>query len=325
MPRIAMQTPLPPAADKITDENKMNLAICMTCKNIEIYWKYVIRNIEKLSHYNLYLIFVYDNCNDSTGFILKTYKRKTKHNVYVKRLKDNNSYLRTVRIANARNECLKILYSLKDIKYHIFLDPDDKNSVEWVNSHLIDYYINEDKTWDCMTFNRGFYYDTWALNIGDFKWHSWGWGEYSTWVNRMLWGYLQETFKETQEDLICHSAFCGLAIFRTDKFKDIEYRGRIKDIPKNFFKKEDLNKSISMVNKLAKVHVAPLMQREIPYVTFDVKKLDSPKNYMEHPPVKLLPDEICEHIYYCISATRLNNCVIKISRKSLSAEEEFRL
>ena len=293
--------------DKMGIHPKMDLAICMICRNVAFFLPMIFKNIERLSHYNLHLIFVYDNCRDETAKVLQMYKENSKFNVYIKETINNNSELRTVRIANARNECLKILYSLNDIQYHIVLDPDDTNSVSWENSHLIDHYINIDKTWDCISFNRENYYDIWALMVDDFKWHSWGWGEFSEYINKTINEYIKIKINNSKEDIECHSAFNGLAIYKTRRFKGIEYKGFISDIPKNFFKKEDLNKSISFINKLTKSDV---------FINFDTKKLDSTKNYHSNKPV-IKPGEICEHIYYHIHAKRLNNCVIKISTKIL--------
>ena len=49
--------------------------------------------------------------------------------------------------------------------------------------------------------------------------------------------------------------------------------------------------------------------------SLDSINLDSIKNSFDGGNVK--PGEICEQIYYHISAKRLNSCVIKISTKSL--------
>jgi hypothetical protein len=291
----------------------MNLAVCMICRDVEFFLPLIFKNIEKLSHYNLHLIFIYDNCIDKTGELLKMYKEKSNFNIYIKELTNNNSKCRTVRIANARNECLKILYTLDNIQYHIVLDSDNVNCVSWDNSHLIDYYINEDKSWDCITFNRKIYYDTWALMIDDFKWHVWGWGVFSKYIVKIIRLYIEEKLKISKEDIECHSAFNGFAIYRTQKYKNIKYIGWFKDIPKNFFKKEDINKSISFINKISNINE---------YITIDSKKLINNWFVDNEKLINIHQGEICEHIYYNLSAKKLNNCVIKISTKCLQSIDD---
>jgi hypothetical protein len=124
----------------------------MACRNVSRYLLPVFKNISKLTNYNVIIVVVYDNCRDDTENILYKIKKNIPNEFYIKKLENNNSLLRTVRIANARNACLDILDKI-DTNYHIFLDPDNVNIEEWDIS-VIDYYIKKYKKWDIISFNR---------------------------------------------------------------------------------------------------------------------------------------------------------------------------
>jgi hypothetical protein len=276
----------------------MNLVICMTCRNVGVHLPYIFANLERLIGYTLHFIFVYDNCIDNTETLLNEFKAKH-DNVHISHLKNNNSKMRTVRIANARNECLRILKEV-DTDFHIFLDPDDRNINKW-NINVIDEYIKFRNDWDCISFNVNPYYDTWALQTKEFMWHSWGWGDHSSNVNEILRKHTENKLSDTNDDIEVISAFCGFAIYRTKKFNGLKYIGNINEFPKKFFKKEEINKSISFINKFIPAKIN--------------KDLMSDKNYFRGWEV-ILPGEICEHIYYHTQAHRNGN-KIKISKKEL--------
>lgn len=297
----------------------MKLAICMCCRNVEETLPHVFKNILLLEKYSPMLVIVYDNCKDNTERIIKTFLNDYKFNKYLIHLGNNISMLRTERIANARNACLNVVNN-SDIDFHIMIDCDEINIKPW-DINLIDYYINLDN-WDSISFNGNNttlkgegYYDKWALLIDNLKWHVWGYGESSRYLIPFVEKYVSNKLQDSiNEEIECHSAFNGFAIYRTKKFKECMYLGKISEYPKNFFKKEDINKSISFILGL------PGFKN----VGVDVRvnyPLNSEKNvssiFKKGNCVKILPDEICEHIYYHLSAKK-KGLSIKICKKNIT-------
>ncbi len=294
----------------------------MVCRNCEKHLEKIFENLKQLEKYTPYLIIEYDNCEDSTEQLIKEYTKNIKMNVRIISIKNNNSIFRTERISIARNTCLDFLDTI-ETDFHIMIDSDAINTRKW-NIDIIDYYLSRDD-WDCISFNgdnsnetTGYYYDKWALNIDDFRWHCWGFGNMSAIVSKGLENYINEKLNNNSE-VECHSAFNGFAIYRTEKFKGIRYKGLISNIEPNFFKKKDINKSIEFVNKLPEIIYYNKKRRDMVKIYYP---LNSVKNNSDIFKVlygfqSIYPDEICEHIYYNISAKRKNGAIIKISNKNL--------
>jgi len=206
----------------------MNIALCFCVRNCEQYLKEIFINIDHLKtlNINVFSIFVYDNCNDNTKSILENYQINT-DNVIIRNITNNNN-LRTVRIANARNECLKIVYNeLTNIKYHIMIDCDDVCTPRW-DINIIDKYLNnfDNDNWDCISFNLNNYYDIWALLVDDFKHHCWGFAENSSKVVKIMRAYINDKLANCKTNSIeVMSAFNGFCIYKTDRFKGFHYDG----------------------------------------------------------------------------------------------------
>jgi len=300
----------------------MKIAICMVCKNVGKYLQCIFENIKKLMKYNIILIIEYDNCTDNTYEIIKKYITELKIEHKIINLVGNNSICRTERISNARNACLDYLDTLEDIEYHIVLDPDDINSKPW-NINLIQNVLDSEKKWGAISFNgdnskdtEGNYYDKWALLVDDFKWHCWGYGDLSPIIIKEMEKYIFEKF-EQNEIIQCHSAFNGFAIYNTKVFKGLRYCGRISKIDSKFFK-NDIYKSIEFLKKRPYFLEIKNKYSISPEVHFP---LNSDKNqcyiFKESNNVqKILPDEICEHIYYHLCA-KLKGVSIVISKKNI--------
>jgi len=300
----------------------MKLAICMVCRNCEKHLEKIFENLKQLEKYTPYLIIEYDNCVDSTEYLIREYTKKIKMHVQIISIKNNNSAYRTERIANARNTCLDFLDTI-ETDFHIMLDSDDINTGKW-NIDVIDHYLSRDD-WDCISFNgdnsnenTGDYYDKWALYVDDFRWHCWGFGNASIHVIRGLEKYITDKLNNNSE-VECHSAFNGFAIYRTRNFKGIRYKGLISQIDPKFFKKSDINKSITFVEKLP--YVINYSKITGSYVEVHYP-LNTEKNSSDVLSTSsgiqcIYPNEICEHIHYHVSAKRKNGAVIKISNKNL--------
>jgi hypothetical protein len=265
----------------------MNIALCFCVRNCGSYLNDIYKNIElvkKIKNINVYAIFVYDNCTDNSQQLLEEYQKKIGNSDFtIVRNIDNNSNYRTERVAKARNTCLEIVTNeLYDIKFHIMIDCDSVCCTKW-NIDVIEKYLynfdNDD--WDCISFNREYYYDIWALLFDDFKHHCWGFGYKSQNVITIMRECIENKLNTCETNSIyVTSAFNGFCIYKTEKFKGLRYDGlysnieiteeeRLKTV--EAFKKYDLD--VTIVNTV----------------------------------------ECCEHIYFHMLALK-RGCKIKISK-----------
>lgn len=277
--------------------------ILAAVKNCEKHLPQIFCNIDSLRtiYPDLHCIFIYDHCSDKTGTILMEYAAKHKPNIYVEELFDNNSKLRTERIAYARNRCLTIFYERQiNSDYFIFIDADNVNENPWnVNKMKEIMEKNQiENTWDCLSFNRDPYYDIWALLLLNHSHHCWGFGVQSPKIVRYLKEYMKLKLQICEEEMIeVHSAFNGLAIYKKEKFTNCVYSGNIDVFMKEeFFTKEEIIKTLHYYRKQLKnefIFIQPLR------TTF------------------LDPKEICEHLYFHLMAKKKNHARIYISKSSI--------
>lgn len=216
----------------------MNCIICGTVRNCGSYLLSVFKNIEIIgSLFDDYKIIIYyDNSNDNSLEILKDYqKQNSKLLFYVNKEKLNN--YRTFRIAKGRNLCLNYVKENKDFfPYFIMMDMDDVCSTK-INIEPIKKILNR-TDWDAISFNKREYYDIWALSIKPYYLSCHHFYGKST---NIMYNYITNLLKNAnKDDLIqCASAFCGFAIYRTNKFLNCYYNGKL-DLslfPKNVIKK----------------------------------------------------------------------------------------
>jgi hypothetical protein len=131
---------------------------------------------------------------------------------------------RTHNIANARNRCMDLIREkFADYEYFIMMDCDDVCSKTPNTSVIKSYLIRDD--WDSLSFNKTPYYDVWAFSkypyvLSCHHFHSTPkWGQ-----------FIKKMFNNSKPgNLIpCLSAFNGFAIYRTPKFIDCVYDGRMR-------------------------------------------------------------------------------------------------
>ena len=271
----------------------MNVALCFCVRDCGIYLPYIFKNIELLKtlNYNIYSIFVYDNCVDDSEKQLINYKNKNKDYVIIENIK-NNSKLRTERIAKARNACLNIVYKLENISYHIMADCDNVGAPKW-NIDIINKYLNnfDGDNWDCISFNKRHYYDIWALLYDDFKHNCWGFGKDSINVIMNMRGYIMYKLQNAKSNSIeVISAFNGFCIYKTERFKGFYYDG-LYDNFKSLITEHERNNTIKAFKKL-NLNVKCFDKTNVP---------DSD------------PREHCEHLFYHVSAHKKGR-KIKISK-----------
>lgn len=211
----------------------MKCCICGTVRNCEKYLDKIFENMELIgSLFEEYtVILFYDVSDDDTLYKLQEYKeRSNKLNLYIN--EEPQLPYRTWRIAKGRNKCLDIIrQKYRDYDFFIMMDCDDRCAKD-INLGLLKLYLNRND-WDGLTFNHpDGYYDTWALSKIPFvlSCHH---------FNDPMQGYnlITRLIKTTPKNQLisCISAFNGFGIYRSKKFLNCNYDGRLSYdyIPKN--------------------------------------------------------------------------------------------
>ena len=207
----------------------MKCCICGPVKNCGPYLDIVFKNIEKIgSLFEDYVIIVYyDKSIDNTLLKLKEYQNiNPKLKFYV----NNNmvSKFRTHRIANARNYCLNYINKNNaEYPFFIMMDFDDPNCKNCHPEILQKYLKRED--WDGLSFNTSpKYYDIWGLSIYPYCF-SYNHFKDNNKFYSIIQNYVTEKLKRLPPDglLPCISSFNGFSIYRTNKFLNCRYDGRV--------------------------------------------------------------------------------------------------
>ena len=208
----------------------MNCCICGVVKNCGNYLAKVLENMDKIGKIfkDYKIIIYYDNSNDNTLDILSNYSNKN-HKMFFYVNKMPLSPFRTHNIAKARNFCLKYVRDNKDIfPYFIMMDCDDVNCKEINVEPLRKYLYNNN--WDGLSFNTTpSYYDIWGLSIypycfsynhfnDNFNYHG------------IIKNYIMNKLNSLKPGQLlgCISSFNGFSIYRTNKFLDTYYDGRVR-------------------------------------------------------------------------------------------------
>jgi len=217
----------------------MNCCICGAIKNVGQYLDKIFSNIEKIGSLfeNYVIIYYYDHSTDNTLQKMKEYQAKVgieRFIFYVNKVEI--SQYRTIRIANARNNCFQIVRNYySTCPFFIMIDCDDKCS-EDVKPQILRKYLRRND-WDSLSFNKTDYYDIWALSIQPYMcsflhFQKNPFGTMQQYVTKLL------KQVPTGGLLKCASAFNGFAIYRTEKFLNCTYDGefRLDLIPINYLK-----------------------------------------------------------------------------------------
>jgi len=208
----------------------MNCCICGPVKNCGPYLDKVFKNIEKIgSLFDDYKIVIYyDKSNDNTLQKLKEYQSKNpKMSLYVN--KNPVTPFRTHNIAIARNFCLNFVRNNKEtFPYFIMMDFDDVNCKGLNLEPLRNSLKRED--WDALSFNTSpKYYDIWGLSIYPYCF-SYNHFEENVRNYNIIQNYVTALLNKLPPDglLPCISSFNGFSIYRTNKFLNTYYDGRIR-------------------------------------------------------------------------------------------------
>ena len=208
----------------------MNCCICGPVKNCGPYLTKVLDNIEKIgSLFDDYKILIfYDKSNDNTLDLLKEYQVKNPRLLFYVNEQPLSSF-RTHNIAYARNYCLKyVRENVQTYPYFIMMDLDDVNCKE-VNIEPLRNLLKRD-CWDGLSFNTSpGYYDIWGLSIYPY---CFSYNHFNDNYNyhAIIKDYVTSLLRKLKpgELLPCISSFNGFSIYRTIKFLDTYYDGRVR-------------------------------------------------------------------------------------------------
>jgi hypothetical protein len=204
----------------------MNCCFCGPVKNCGPYLNKVFQNIEKMGKLfdDYKIIIYYDESTDNTLDILKRYQLKNNRFLFYVN-KRPVSLFRTHNIANARNFCLNYVKN-NNFPFFIMMDFDEVNAKECCPEIIQKYLKRED--WDGLSFNTSpAYYDIWGLSIYPYCF------SYNHFKNnvqnyKVIQKYVTDLLDKTNDLLPCISAFNGFAIYRTNKFLNTYYDGKIR-------------------------------------------------------------------------------------------------
>jgi hypothetical protein len=209
----------------------MNCCICGPVKNCGPYLLKVLDNMVKIgSLFDDYTILIYyDKSSDKTLNILKEYQtRNSKMMIYINQ--QPMSPFRTHNIAIARNFCLKFVRENKErFPFFLMMDCDDVNCKE-VNIDIFKKYLYLN-SWDGLSFNTSpKYYDIWGLSIYPFCF-SYNHFENNVRYYNIIQDYIEMLLKKARDKntlVECISSFNGFSLYRTSKFLNTYYDGRVR-------------------------------------------------------------------------------------------------
>ena len=264
--------------------------ICGCAYNVETHILNVFENIQTICNLldDYYIIIAYDESDDNTLDILHQLMDKYPEKMEIVRGNKTMTSIRTQNIANARNQLLQTMneLQLKDFDYFIMMDLDDVCSGRMNPYILKDLFQTERENqplpWDCLSFNRIVYYDLWALSIEPYYFSC---NHYinTRKIQHMMLMHLKEQFgrtilEKTNSGLVpCISAFNGFAIYRLNKFINVQYEWNV-------------HKTLTIFPKYYVDHMSKIVNET---------------------PISRHDD--CEHRYFHIRASQLNNARICIS------------
>jgi hypothetical protein len=214
----------------------MKCCIAGTVRNCGKYLTKIFDNMEKIGTLfeDYVIILYYDNSNDNTLQILQKYQIKHPKLVLYINTEPLLQY-RTHRIALGRNKCLEIMRNdYKTYDYFIMMDCDNRCAFNIKLNLLNAYLLRHD--WDSLSFNHpSGYYDSWALSIRPYVLSCHHFKNASLGL-RMITKMIKTTPR--YKLISCLSAFNGFAIYRTSKFVNCVYSGKLNlnYIPRNFIK-----------------------------------------------------------------------------------------
>lgn len=280
--------------DNITQKNPpKNIYICATVRNCSDFLDKVFLNIDKIIElFDDYKIIIsYDNIQDNSLEVLK--RKKSKYKLELIHALENEDIfhrdMRSQRISNARNECLK--YMRKDnrdeFQYFIVMDMDDVCAGK-LNLEALTYHLSNDSSWDAISFNsKPSYYDIWGLSIEPYLLSCWHFPNGIDIVNKIdCYVSTRLASMKKYELLECQSAFNGFSIYKKSKFINCNYNWRIKNISE-YISKQQIEQNENALGRPFTINTS----------------------YQQY----IHPATDCEHRQFHMEAIRKNGAKIRIS------------
>ena len=275
-----------------------SVIFCSTVKNISQYVDIVYNNIQKLFYmFDEYkIVFYYDNSNDNTLDLLNNLKNRDS-NIKIFTNTEALSHERVHNITKGRNVLLDYIKNYYDhYTYMVMIDFDNVSTGE-INPSVLEKYINDDKNWDCLSFNRNMYYDIWALQYNSIVHHYLGFNEHIAIQNchKLMTNEISDTLANAcemynrtgnLEDSLfeVHSAFNGFAIHKIYKILNMSY-------------------SYNYIQYFSDCH-------------YDI--MSNMLNYkIDNSTLSEYNIRICEHINFYIESKLFNNARVKVSALKL--------
>jgi len=212
----------------------MSCVICGTVRNCARYLKNIFINMKKIGTlFNKYhIIICYDNSFDNSLFLINEFAKKNP-NVIVHNNTDVLFKERTENLSKARNTYLNIIREkFIDYDYFIVMDCDNVCSSP-IQLNTLKFHLSQSNKWDGLTFNKTFYYDTWALSINPLYINCHWFYNYNIYTK-----YISNLLKRCNSNnyVSCLSSFNGFAIYKTSFFINGIYSDKtidnLKYIPK---------------------------------------------------------------------------------------------
>lgn len=142
---------------------------------------------------------------------------------------ENMPVFRTWRIARARNRLMQFAEQQEEnFDYMIAFDADDVCAGP-MNVDALRDALQQQTHWDCISFNREPYYDTWALLLDPFLHHAYACSDSPYAIVACKTALLTEKLRkctEKQPFVSVWSAFNGFALYKWPMFAGLRYDGR---------------------------------------------------------------------------------------------------
>lgn len=154
--------------------------------------------------------------------------------IYVQEAIDGERFdLKPVRLAHGRNRLVNEVRSQMKLKneplnstFLIMMDLDNVNE-DPINANVLKDVLSHNDEWDCLSFNRNWYYDIWALRYPRFDANVWSFGADSKRLVRILMKDIKTQLDEFEHPFYpVTSAFNGFAIYKMDFTDSCEYDGK---------------------------------------------------------------------------------------------------
>ena len=232
-----------------------NCCIGLCVKDSEEGLIQVLNNVDRIKDLFLdtKIIVAYDKSDDASLKILTEYSISF-GSMVIMDVENRNNYQdkheqhvdRSERIANARNMILDYIYNhYASYEYFVMMDTNRYSCVTPIDTNVLTRVIKSNE-WDGLSFNRDPYYDIWALSIPPLVlscWHIYKCDKAVAVYEKYVTDKLAKLGAD--EFLPVMSAFCGFAIYRTEKFRNCRYSGKF-DL--NMFSEKSIRKNAKIID-----------------------------------------------------------------------------